>query len=420
MSNRSLKGIIPLEILSTGDLQMNMTKYGTAAAMSLALAGGGGLANAEITGVPGEAVLGPMVLTTGGAETYIGLYVPTTIGMDTVTALSAPHVLAGGPVTQTNFIPEIHWTLFDHRSKKVENGTCEVSPGDYVLWTTDPNVQAVQTEQRRELLQAGILGIPDPVCGPSSDTNGYVVFQTIPGADGADADFAFWANGAVVLPGGFLGLPNASIGTVPMLAMADGADPLPVGSGEPTIGNSVISGGRYLDGIPADPVKYAPILAGIRMNNGDAFDDVVRIQAPIQGPAGGNGISIHAFWFDRNDPDRFPSTLVWDDQEGNCSDSVPLPYELNVWAYNYPSGTRRMTELLTGTSWDYCLPDYWNPNGFYPGALGGYVEYELQEINDPYPAPGLVNSAMAAWNWQQSVVPNTGWATHMTTDLGKF
>jgi hypothetical protein len=418
MSNRSLKGIIPLEILSTGDLQMNMMKYGTAAAMSLALAGGSGLATAEITGVPGEAVLGPMVLTLGGAQTYIGLYVPTTVGMDTVTYLSAPHVLATGPVTQTNFIPEIHWTLFDHMSKKVENGTCEVSPGDYTLWTTDPAVQVVQANQRRGAVVEG-FDIPNPVCGPSKATNaGYVVFQTIPGADGDDADFAFWANGAIVLPTGLV-LPRTTIGTVPMLAMADGADPLPVGSGEPTIGNSVISGGRYLDGIPNDPLKYAPILAGIRMNNGDILDDVVRLQAPIQGPAAGNGISIHAFWFDRNDPTRVASTQVWDDAEGVCSDYLPLPYELNLWAYNYPGNPRTVRELITGSTLTYCLPDYWTPFGIYPGALGGYVEYELPEINEPYPAPGSVNSAMAAWNWQEAF-GRAAWATHMTTDLGKF
>ena len=55
----------------------------------------------------------------------------------------------------------------------------------------------------------------------------------------------------------------------------------------------------------------------------------------------------------------------------------------------------------------YCLPPYWNANAttipVYPGALGGYVGYEFDEINDPQPTLGVVNSAAAAFNWQETV-----------------
>lgn len=434
---------------------MTTTKLATAAAVSLALASASGVATAAITGVPAEAQLGPMVLhdpdAPGGLETYIGLYVPAALGVDTVVQLSAPHVLAGGPTAQTE-AAEIHWVLFDENSEKVENGICEVSPGDYVLWTTDAAVQSVQTQQTTatDYLPAGT---PSSFCGPSNPKRfGYVVFETDAGANGNDADFAFWAAGAIVDNESVLqGYP--SIGTIPMLGMADGFD-----SGDPaeqpTLVNSVIVDAPFNLG-PQDPIAVAPILAGVRMNDSDANQEYVYLQAPIQGVLAGYGVSYHMFWFDRNNPNRSAQTIVWDDQEGDCSDSVKLPRELNIWAYNVysqvapgfgipPSWTylgntafndpdRHLTDVIaavqpnpaTGYSSEtYCRPDYWdavaNANVSYPGALGGYVQYKIAEINDPQPAPGVVNSAAAAWNWQEATSIPGGWATHMTADLGKF
>jgi hypothetical protein len=77
--------------------------------------------------------------------------------------------------------------------------------------------------------------------------------------------------------------------------------------------------------------------------------------------------------------------------------------------------------LLTGyQSRPYCTPEYWyldNIDDIDSGeaALGGYVEYELDEIGEP--AAVNVNSAAVSFNLQEYF---TGWASHMSTDLGKF
>jgi len=437
---------------------MTKTKLATAAAVSLALAGASGVATAEITGIPAEAQLGPMVLhdpaVPGNIETYIALTVPNNVGTDTVLNLAAPNVLANGAVQQTDFDPRIHWVLYDENSKKVQDGVCEVSPGDTVMWTTDVAVQAVQLQQQTTL---GTIDKPASVCGPSNPKRfGYVVFQTFTGADGLAADFAFWADGAIVDNSGFLTANVPALGAIPMLGMADGADPAPAsatGNGDPTILNSVINNGVIGNGVASDPVKYAPILAGVRMNDSDAAQEYVYLESPIQGILAGFGQSLHVFWFDRNDPNRFASVDLWDDQEEFCSFNLPVPRELNLWMYNKQVGplapntpaawanvaggfndpNRGLTDVIAAVqpdflfgynSGNYCLPAFWNvnPNGFgFPGAIGGYANYELAEINDPQPVLGLVNSAAAAFTWQESVVVGAAsWSSHAMNDLGKM
>lgn len=432
---------------------MHIKRSITATAVSLALAGASGSALAEITAVPGEANLVAMFASTPGlAETHVALVVPETIGNDTVIELANPNFSGGVfPAPQAFFDGRIHWTMFDEFSEKIANGICEVSPGDVVIWTTSTAVQAVQQNQTIGMADLNI-DAPVSVCGPANFNVGvitapvgYVVFQTYTGSQGLDADFSFTAQASIISPG----LPIN--GMVPALPMADGADPLPSGSGTPDIVNSVINRGPYGPLVrPSDPVKAAPILAGIRMNDSDGVDDFVYMQAPVQGPAAGNGISAHAFWFDRNDNNRIAALTIWDDQEGACSDSLPLPRELNLWAYNVqvtantfangtpptwanlgaaaPNVNGQVLDVIpvvtgpnTGTaSRSYCQPPYWNAIGgtTYPGALLGNVEYQMPEINDPAPIPGLVNSAAAAWNYQQSLIGGA-WAVHLTNDLGK-
>jgi hypothetical protein len=340
-----------------------------------------------------------------------------------------------------------------------------VSPGDLVLWTTDLNIRALQQAQTSQILQAGIQGIPSSVCGPTVRNRfGYVVFQTMQGADGLDAGFAFAADAAVVE-----GIVGSTFG-VPVMPMADGAD---AGQTTPLLYNEVIAGGNYGTKIPASPVAYAPILSGIRMNDADGLQEDVVIQAPIQGPLGGSGLSLHVFWFDRNDSNRSADLVIWDDQEGQCSQTYPLPRELNLALYNH--GVRlgefsrsswtnlnaagaefnidqSVTDVISAVKPDpirgygsgqYCAPDYWTERNIgeflrYDGALSGYVEYTLDEIGEPA-APGWVNSAAVAFHLQQvngvlrgepaavqecsngSCGPfgQLGWTNHMSLDRGK-
>jgi hypothetical protein len=455
---------------------MKFKQLALASSVCAVLAGGTGVANAAIPGIPGEALLVPMVLSAANdrinLETYVGLYVPTTIGTDQIiNVYSAPHTTTAGTVTTQTVVPyrsgatapEIYWTLYDENSKKLTDGRCEVSPGDLVLWTTDLNIRALQQNQTSQILQAGIQGVPSSVCGPTTRNRfGYVVFQTMEGADGQDAGFAFAADAAVVE-----GTIGSTFG-VPVMPMADGKDS--VAQTTPLLYNEVIAGTQWGTKQPASPVAVAPILSGIRMNDADGQQEDVVIQAPIQGPLGGSGMSLHVFWFDRNDKDRVADLVIWDDQEGFCSQTYPLPRELNLVLWNhfvsvrdFPSRAnwtnlngefnvdQSVTDVISAvkpdpitgyTSAEYCAPDYWTERFIagplrYDGALSGYVEYTLDEIGEPA-SPGWVNSAAVAFHLQQvngnlrapaiasqcsnggcGIFGQLGWTSHMSLDRGK-
>lgn len=462
---------------------MKSKKLILASSICAAFAGASGIVNAGIPAVPGEALLVPLVLTAGnndgkGTETYVGLRVPLTLGTDTVlNEYTAPHTTtAGTSTTQTVAayppakVPRIYWAMFDERSVKVDDGTCDVSPGDMTLWTTDGNVRNIQLRQRAGILDAGVQDLPDPVCGPGPTIRprfAYVVFQTMPGADGMDADFAF--TGEAMARASVYGATIA----VPVLPMADGADPMPVGSGTPEFLNEVISGGTYGDGIAFQPLKYAPVVAGIRMNDADGNTaEQVVTQMPIAGPAGGSGLSLHVHWFDRNDATRVAYNDIYDDMEGQCSETWPLPNELNLTMYNQSIQGRPAGDFPT-PSWGnvdggfntdgskinviqsvepvfsqgvgsvpYCAPDYWlqmRGRSGYAGALVGYVESRIAEINSPMPV-GRVNSAAVQFSAVEDlggglmpfdvksdiaetppypILFSAGWSAHLASDLGK-
>jgi hypothetical protein len=436
---------------------MNTKKLALGAVMSVALGTTGGVATAAIPGILGEAGLVPAVLSGNpdGApiHTYVGIYIPEAVGFDTITAqYTAPHAAAQSGAQVFEGTDAIYWTLFDKNSKKIEDGTCDASPGDIVLWSTDPAVQAQQRLQRQGLIQAGILGlpdgIPDPVCGPTNTgwRFGYLIIQTNEGASRRDADFAFSAYASVV-ESGVLGVApqTVSMAAIPVLPMADGDD-----AAQPTIGfgNEVLNQADFGDG-PGMPTEYAPIISGNRMNNADGDSaDLIRVEAPIQGPAAGLGRSAHFFWFDRNNEDRYAYVTAWDDHEGFCTNGKAMPREMEIVVYNHQIAIPRLTgsnwgnlaasvtrvnqartqlidavepPLLTGYQSDlYCLPPYWNPilGTVYPGAISGNVDYEFLEEGEPAPA-GRVNSAMISFHWQESTrYGGEAWAYHMSTGFG--
>jgi len=432
---------------------MNTKKLALGAVMSIALGGAGGVATAAIPGILGEAALVPVVLsgTPDGApiHTYVGIYIPQTVGYDTITAqYTAPHTAATSGVQSFEGTDAIFWTLFDKNSKKIEDGWCDASPGDIVLWSTDPEIRKAQQAQRRGLLQNGITDRPDPVCGPT--TTGYrfayLLIQTHAGSARQDADFAF-AGYAAVVENGVLGVNQPiSMASIPVLPMADGADPVPYDPlAQPRIGNEIIQFPGQ-DGISSVPKEYAPIVSGNRMNNADGdSNDMVMVEAPIQGPLSNWGRSIHFFWFDRNNLDRYAYTTTWDDQEGKCTNGKLMPRELDIVIYNhyasvtgstpaswYNLGTCKnscgqgyrtqvietVEPLGSYTSGDYCEPDYWLAYLDYPGAISGNMHYQFMEEGEPAPA-GFVNSAMVSFNWQESMrYGGEAWAYHMSTGLG--
>lgn len=439
---------------------MNTKKLALGAIMSVALGGTGGVATAAIPGILGEAALVPVVLsgTPDGLpiHTYVGIYIPETVGFDTITAeYTAPHAAATSGVQSFEGTDAIFWTLFDKNSKKIEDGWCDASPGDVVLWSTDPQIRLAQQAQRRGLLQEGVLGlpdgVPDPVCGPTNTQYrfGYLVVQTQAGSAREDADFAFSGYAAVV-ESGVLGVTQPiTMAGVPVLPMADGADPTPFDpTAMPALGNEIIQFPGQ-DGISSVPKEYAPVVSGNRMNNADGDEgflvDQVLVDAPIQGPMSQWGRSIHFFWFDRNNEDRFAYITGWDDQEGKCTNGKAMPRELDIVIYNHQAtvasntpaswtnlggcknacGAGYRTQIIevvepeaAYTSADYCEPDYWLPVGIYPGAISGNVHYKFFEEGEPGPG-GAVDSAMVSFHWQESMrYGGEAWAYHMSTGLG--
>jgi len=431
---------------------MKFQKLVMATSVCAALSGVSGLASADILGLPGEALLVTPVMDNGntaGIDTYVALRVPETIGSDyIINTYSAPNTSQAGQVTvQTLDDPRIYWTLFDENSVKVEDGTCEVSPGDVVLWSTDAGVRILEQGQRAGLIAEGITDRPNPVCGPSNPPRtGYAVFQTISGADGQVADFAFTADATLDLTT----LAGAYVG-IPAVPMSDGADPLPSGTGFPIAYpgvemNEVIASGTYGDTRPAVPVRYAPISAGIRFDNGSPFPAENRLtQMPIVGPLGGYGLAAHVYWFNLNQTGRTSYIDLWDDMEGQCSIPLLVPRELNIWVYNLsiavaasPPGWaniagavrlgNRVTDLIdvvdggaAYTPRNYCSPEYWdaiNPPNLYQGALVGYAENAIAEYRyATAPADGYVHTAGV----QYALVERTGtgnWSGHLATDIG--
>ena len=436
---------------------MKFQKLVMATSVCAALSGVSGLASADILGLPGEALLVTPVMDNGntpGIDTYVALRVPETIGSDyIINTYSAPNTSQPGQVTvQTLDDPRIYWTLFDENSVKVEDGTCEVSPGDVVIWSTDSaplpaiSLRGLEQGQRSGLIAEGIMDRPNPVCGPTNPPRtGYAIFQTISGADGQVADFAFTADATLDLTA----LLGAYVG-IPAVPMSDGADPLPSGTGFPIAYpgvemNEVISGGTYGDTRPAVPLRYAPISAGIRFDNGNPFPAENRVtQMPIVGPLGGLGFAAHVYWFNLNQTGRTSYIDLWDDMEGQCSIALPVPRELNVWVYNLNSAVaapgalgwgnlaavrtnNRVTDLINAidggayTPANYCSPEYWDailPANVYRGALAGYAENAILEYRyATAPADGYVHTAGV----QYALVENVGttlWSGHLATDIG--
>jgi hypothetical protein len=449
---------------------MKLEKFVLGAAVSGALIAAGP-ASAAITGVPGEALLVPLVLNSDGdaadaqIETYVSIVVPTTLGSDTVTDFyTAPNQTPGTQNVAAG--DQIHWVLYDPDSKYLANGFCDISLGDKVVWSTDvAGYQAIQAAN--DIINPS--GLPTvSLCGPT-DNNwgraGYVLFTTVPSLQGAQANFAMTGD-AWILDQAALSPQGNSVASVPVLPLADGDDfasPLQ-GIDGPPLNNVFIAGGVGNEVVitsTAEIFDAAPIAAGIRMNNGAGIGSAterVMINNDLRGPGSGSEMSLHVYWFDRV-ASRQLSGWVVDDQQVSCSHSPNLDRELNILIYNdqttIPGATTpggwatwnglrlantnaRYTDViealkdrqfsLTYNSPAYCTPGFWNanPNAAppYAGALNGYTFLHFREEgNDPTLTP-YVDAAAVSFNWQESLgVDNSpavvsGWSSHLAEALG--
>lgn len=438
----------------------------TLATAVVAAMGVNGVASAIVTGLPGEGLLMPLVVgpdydpnNNEFVHTFVTLSVPKTIGQDTmINFFTAPNSTA--PLTTTEQEPKdarIRWTLFNHLSVRVTDGYCPISPNDVTVWTNDPVTLATQRQQDRAMLGLGLDGIPSNICGAAVTLPfGYIVFQTVEGALGRDADFAMAGDGGFVIQTFVNSLMDGVYG-VPVLPMADGADAnLDLA---PALGNEIIA--KSYNTV-LEPKEYAPIFAGNRMNDALAplNGNEVIVQMPIQGPAGNYtpSASMHAFWFDRV-ASRTVTVDMYDDQEQPCSFTLPMPQEIEIFLPNagYVAGVKPgdgwdsvsglsvasqvngegfgalgvlgtmvdVTDSVLGDPSQYqmCEPAYWQPESlgaaFYPGALAGMLSYNFIEEGekDSNFIVGSVNSASVAFHaqhWSQMF----GWTTHMGTARG--
>ena len=317
-------------------------------------------ANAMVYGIAGESLLAPIALNdpanpgVGNTNTYVILKLPTILGSDFVmNNYSAPNIRAGVPAgVGKNIVPDpaygwkVHWTWFDPKSKNPKNGTCEGSPNDVIIWTTDQSLLDIQRQVDTGAFGAGAPqpgAVPKTFCGSSTlPPAGYVVFQTARGADSLAADFAM--EGTAYITDNDIAVNTVALLSVPMIPMADGEDPTPSSTAtSPRLGvNEVIqpvssNGGGKGDKTLVSPIVVSPLATGIRMNDGDPSTSLFQSFAGgIQGGLNGPAYSMHILWFDRNDENRTSNSqaLIWDEHEFGESLEVPIDNELNIIVYN--------------------------------------------------------------------------------------
>jgi hypothetical protein len=449
---------------------MNMKKLTVAAAVAAAV-GATAPSHAMITGVPGEALLVPLMLEdtsndgTGNTNTYVQLRIPVVLGQEAVmNPYTAPHVTIDQPgwgtgetgITQTS--PEsdwqIHWVAYNHRSGPIASGTCYGSPGDAILWSTDEDLRDEQEDQNNNVTVPG-LGTPSSICGQGlSSRVGYVVFQTAAGGRGVNADFAF--EGQAWITDNDIAENTVALMAVPVIPMPDGADPAdPVGASVVLGENEVIVDVPHGTQAVNNPIEVSPVTAGSRNNNDDADQaDPSHFSAMVQGPWNETyqGYSLHVFWFDRNDDGRYAYTRLWNEHEDKCDMEVPLPHEVNIWAWNMSvtavpaitgtlpadrwdtvdnatSENLRITDvvgsttftLLTGfNSPEYCYTSGWDQ------TIEGYAEYILRTTGgvayEPvYGGEGASTASGVFFSYEEDTYNSDAWGgPHAMSDRGNL
>jgi hypothetical protein len=368
-----------------------------ATSLAAALVGLSGPANALIEAAPGEALLVPFVLYDSGQidpvfvptiNTLVQVTVPAQVGFDTIPAFfTASH---SSPTNfNSSFSPDepalgetgdftagVHLYVFDQRSVEIYNTEIPTSPddlitinwGDYVT-NNAPSLDGVK----------GYMVITNEKTDPTYYPFGWL----------DDARFSMFGDAYLVwnLPGTGIGLIDTKI---PVLPMNDGANSF---GDVPSVNDNVIFNS---DG---SIVAVSPLFSGMRTNRSNnqpgeftLFDLTMSNRfAP----------TLHVIWVDQNIRQTV-TQFVFDDDEQDCSQPIPITNELNVYwtspALLHPN--TRLTRapagdildggsLLTGVSlpWvdaavELCYPDR-GALVFNPGVPGQL--FDVLESNILYP-----------------------------------
>ncbi len=320
---------------------MNTFKKLTVAAATAAAVGGffSAPASAVMEGILGEAALIPFVFhgnigSTSAAvavNTFVALKVPQFAGIDTIPNLyTAPHTTpdtaqstdflrtCSGGAKDGHDCDDLRYFFFDAKSFERASGTLEVSSNDLLIFDASQRIPG---------------NIP-----------GYLVFVTLEGARGRDANFAFFAEAAMTFQegGSFNDIFTLHVPAIPMSDGLDGGDT------HPELGNEVIENGGIIDENLGLVTAVSPLAAGMRTANGDDGFATGKVHFNMtlgQRDATDNLLIV---WLDDNydgsggKPDLSSTPIqVYDEEETQCDNQLRLNHELNlIWvdAFDFASG----------------------------------------------------------------------------------
>jgi hypothetical protein len=365
-----------------------------ATSLAAALVGLSGPANAIIEAAPGEALLVPFVLFDSGQvapvfvpaiNTLVQVTVPAQVGFDTIPAFFTashssptngnssllPDEPALGPIGDFSIDGSgVHMYVFNQESVEIFNTFIPTSPDDFMMinWGDYVRNNAPALDGVK-----GYMVITNEKTDPTYYPFGWL----------DDAAFSMFGDAYLIwnVPGTGIGLIDTKI---PVLPMNDGANAF---GDVPSVNDNVIFNS---DGSIA---AVSPLFSGMRTNRSNnvpgeftLFDLTMSNRfAP----------TLHVIWVDQN-IGQTVTQFVFDDDEQNCSQPVPIINELNVYwtspALIHPvtaNTTPPAASLLAGTSlpWvdaavELCYPDR-GALVFNPGVPGQL--FDVLESNILYP-----------------------------------
>jgi hypothetical protein len=377
--------------------KMQFKKLGIAAGVGLALAGASLPSSALILGVPGEALLVPLFTYGGNSpnnpfeDTFVRVAAPSNVGVEaipnfftaTTTTPTDPDALFYQfPAPDASRIPYIKWYWYDSQSKYQDDGDDYVSPDDVVTLTAS---EILKPEVEGEL---GYLVVTN---GSSEATRG--------------AQFPLLGESAVQINDcdgdGF------DVVTNPVLALTDrldaaNDDPLVIVDRPTRADNVKWNSAQWANGSGVPTVS--PLLTGNRTGASDGLKGQFTAWDLSFGPRDGrladgeeqcefpNTGTYHVIWLDENGAGP-ANTFIFDSDENQISQSVLVPYELNV----VPVDLTRKPRLADDN-------------------YSGFVRYRLDEYMDS--AWDEAESAGAFFGFER--VAEDDWVLLISQDLGTF
>jgi hypothetical protein len=362
----------------------NFRKLALASGVAVALSGVSLPSHAIIEGDPGEALLVPFVLydSVSSVNTLVEVTVPSAVGRDVIpNEFTAPNTTPTNiPATEVAdpdlgpigaFTAGIHIYFFDEESVEQLNTDLPTSPDDFILINWGDLVARIR---------------------PSlNGTKGYMIVtnEKDAGTWQEEAEFSMFGDAYMVFPAG-VGFIDAKI---PVLPMSDGEDDT---GDAPEIGNEVVF--NQNGGIAA----ASPLAAGMRTN---IVDGVVGGHYTLFDLTMSNRFlpTLHVIWVDDN-IGQSNTSYVFNDQEQDCSVTLPIENELNVY-WTSPVHYHPLAPDWVDAAIELCYPEGFlnfpnivDSDIFYPG----FVRFQIDEYA-PEAQSGLATSSAVAFSIQMQV-----------------